>query len=163
MNRLLCLIGLGLLLGACAPKSGGAKPGAKAHFSVGRPGEGWRTMDPLGADEAWYHPQLSGTIYADANCGARYEDGELGALLTHLTFGVARGEALREEPMRLDGRDALVRTYRGSLDGVSVQVGAMVTKKNDCLYDVLYIAPPARFEEGWRSFVSVIEGFRAGG
>ena len=70
--------------------------------------------------------------------------------------------AWRSEALRLDGRDALVQRWDGALDGVGVKVGAMVTKKNDCLYDVLYVAPPARFDEGWGDFVAAVQGFRVG-
>ncbi|MBL8619346.1 MAG: hypothetical protein JNM72_27275 [Deltaproteobacteria bacterium] len=156
---LLCLLLLGLV--ACAGKRDRA-PGRDARFTLGALGDGWRPMDPLGADRSWYHPGLSATIYADASCADRYEDGELEALLKHLTFGIAKGAPLSSEALQLDGRDALVQRWDGALDGVGVKVGAMVTKKNDCLYDVLYVAPPARFDEGWGDFVAAVQGFRVG-
>lgn len=137
-------------------------PRGAERYRLGAPGAGWQPMDPLSADDAWYHADRSATIYADASCGARYEDGELDALLKHLTFGIAKGEPLRDEALTLDSRAALVRSFDGQLDGVSVRVGAMVTKKNDCLYDVLYIAPPPRFDEGWTDFVQVVQGFAVG-
>lgn len=151
-----------ILVGAACAKRGDKGPRGEQRYALGQPGGGWQPMDPLSADQAWYHPARSATIYADASCGARYEDGELDALLKHLTFGVARGEPLRDEPLTLDGRAALVRSFEGRLDGVAVRVGAMVTKKHDCLYDVLYIAPPARFDEGWADFVQVVQGFSVG-
>ena len=155
------LIGAIFVTPACKKKASSSPRGGQ-RFSLGPLGAGWQSMDPLGADKAWYHAGRSATIYAEASCGARYEDGQLDALLTHLTFGIARGAPLRDEPLMLDGRSALVRSFNGQLDGVAVQVGSMVTKKNDCLYDVLYIAPPARFDEGWSDFVGAIQGFTVG-
>ena len=76
---------------------------------------------------------------------------------------MAQNEPIREDSMTLDGRDALLRVYNGQLDGVQIRVGAVVTKKDMCLYDGLYIAPPAKFEEGWGSFVEVVSGFRTRG
>lgn len=131
----------------------------EGRFDLGEPGTGWRKVSAGGADQAWSHAGMSATIYADSNCGERYDDSELAALAQHLTFGVARGEPLRTEPLQLDGRDALVVVVRGQLDGVGVQVGAMVTKKNACLYDVLYLAPPSRFDQGWPDFMRVVQGF----
>jgi len=39
----------------------------------------------------------------------------------------------------------------------------VVTKKNMCLYDGLYIAPPTLFEDGWGQFVEMVSGFRTRG
>lgn len=153
-------LALALALG-CAGKRAGKKAGGA--FSLGNPGEGWVRVVAGGADYAWFHEPSSSTIYADANCAARYQDGRLPDLLTHLTFGVARGAPLMEEPRTLDGRDALIRKSKGSLDGVAVSVGAMVTKKHDCLYDVVYIAPPSLFDDGWSTFETVLAGFKVGG
>ena len=150
-----------LALSACA-RAPDRAPQRDARFSLTAPGGAWRPMDPLGADRSWYNPGLSATIYADANCADRYEDGELDALLKHLTFGVAKGAPVRSETMTLDGRSALVQRWNGALDGVAVQVGAMVTKQHDCLYDVLYIAPPQRFEDGWPDFLATVNSFRVG-
>lgn len=145
------------VLMACGPKRKGATK--QARYTVGSPGEDWRAQAPGSADHSWYHPKSAAVIYTSANCGARYEDGRLEDLSTHLTFGIARGEPLREEQTRLDNRDALIRVHEGSLDGIAVRVGTAVTKKHDCLYDMIYIAPPTAFDDRWGAFVQVIEGF----
>ena len=157
------LVFLALLVTACGPKQ--SKEARKSHlqYVVPAPSGDWVRVKPGGADKAWFQSDLSATIYFDSNCKERFEDGTLSDLLTHLTFGMAQDEPLREESMTLDGRDALLRVYEGRLDGVQVRVGAVVTKKNMCLYDGLYIAPPSRFEDGWGSFVEVLSGFRTRG
>lgn len=131
----------------------------EGRYALGTPGSDWERMKPGDADRAWFARGLSASIYADSNCASRYEDGKLDDLLTHLTFGVAEGEPTHEEELVLDGRIALVRTWSGSLDGLQVRVGAMVTKKHQCIYDVLYVAPPATFDTGWDAFLSVVHGF----
>ena len=157
----LVLAGLALL-GGCAPKAGGqGNPNTEGRYRLGDPGRGWERVEPGSADRAWHHAGISGALYADSNCGRRFEDGKLEALTTHLTFGVARGTPERSEPRTLDGRSALVQVISGEVDGVGVKVGSMVTKKNACLYDVLYVAPPATFEQGWPAFLALIEGFEA--
>ncbi len=150
------------LLGACAPKAGGqGNPSTEGRYRLGDPGRGWERVDAGGADRAWHHAGISGALYADSNCGRRFEDGKLEDLTTHLTFGVARGEPEHSESRTLDGRAALVQITAGEIDGVGVKVGSMVTKKNACLYDVLYVAPPTTFEQGWPAFVALLEGFKA--
>lgn len=151
-----------LMAGACAPKAGGqGNPNTEGRYRLGDPGRGWDRVDAGSADRAWHHTGISGALYADSNCGRRFEDGALEDLTTHLTFGVARGEPERSEPLTLDGRAALVRVISGEIDGVGVKLGSMVTKKNACLYDVLYVAPPATFAQGWPAFLALVNGFEA--
>jgi hypothetical protein len=149
-----------LLLLACAHRRGDQQEG---KYRLGDPGEGWSRVDGGGADQAWYNDRLSASIYADSNCAERFEDSPLEALSDHVTFGVARGAPLKEERLRLDEREALLRVWKGQLDGVAVQVGAVVAKKNECTYDLLYIAAPARFEGGWSDFMKVVKGFQTSG
>ena len=80
--------------------------------------------------------------------------------MAHLTAGVAVGAPLREESLTLDNRAALMRVYSGNLDGVPLRVGAVVLKKNNCTYDMLYLSPSSTFEAGWADFVGVLSGFQ---
>ena len=104
-------------------------------------------------------PGLTATIYADSNCGKRYEDGPPSDLAKHLVAGIAVGAALHQETHTLDGREAVTRVVDGRLDGVRVKVGATVVKKHDCVYDFLYIAPPRHFDTGWGDFESLVQSF----
>jgi len=159
------LLLLAALMGCGAKKAPTESTPARVRKSEGRytvhqPGDGWARVSSGGADKAWFHKQSSAAIYFDSNCQDRFEDGKLSALLTHLTFGIARGEPIREQAMQIDGRAALARVQAGMLDGVKVKLGAVVTKKNGCLYDALLIAPPSTFESQWSTFVEVVSGFK---
>jgi hypothetical protein len=156
-------VGVALVaLGGCAKDGRSTAPRGTHRYATGAPGKGWRAQDPGGADHAWFHPGLSASIYADANCAERFEDGPLDDLLTHLSFGVAQGEPERDEALRLDDRAAHLKVGSGALDGVAVKVGAAVTKKDGCVYDFVIIGPPATFEEAWGGMVRVLEGFHTG-
>ncbi len=157
---LLLLAALGLPAAGCAGRKSARLEGA---YELGEPGPGWSRVAPGGADRAWWNASLSATIYGDSNCLERYEDSELTALLTHLTFGIAQGEPLRQEPLTLSEREGLLGVWDGALDGVAVRVGAATTKKDACTYDLLYIAPPVTFDKGWSDFESVLAGFRTRG
>ena len=146
-----------LLLAGCAGHSGRSLEG---RYSVGDPGPGWQQVRPGGADKAWYNADLSAAIYADSNCGARYDDAPLDRLIDSLSLGVV-GQTLREERRTLDGREALLRVFDGQLDGVAVRVGALALKKDRCVYDVIYIAPPTQFDAGDSAFQAVISAFSA--
>ena len=129
-------------------------------YSISAPDGDWVRQKPGSANYAWTSKSLSATIYSDANCGARYEDGELGALIDHLVFGIAVDVPILEETLTISNRDALLRTYDGKIDGVQVKIGAMVAKKHDCLYDVLYIAPRDQFSNGWNQYRATASGIQ---
>ena len=157
MTRLILAV---LIATGCGPKQSKEARQSKTTYTVPAPAGAWVKVKPGGADKAWFHREWSATIYFDSNCKERFEDGTLPDLLTHLTFGLTQNDPLREESMTLDSRDALLRVYDGQIDGVGVRVGAVVTKKDMCLYDGIYIAPPDSFEDGCGSFVEVVTGFR---
>ena len=152
-----------LALAGCGPKAHTEAKRSEGRYTVPTPVGDWARVRPGGADKAWFNDQLGATIYFDSNCKDRFDDGRLADLITHLTFGLAQGEPVREEQLTLDGRAALLRVYDGQLDGVSIRVGAMVTKKDLCLYDDLYIAAPGVFDDAWGSFVEVLNGFQTKG
>lgn len=145
---------------ACQSKAHKKPKGNEGQFVIATPDGSWKKVAPGGADKAWFHPDIGASIYFDSNCKERFEDGRLEDLITHLTFGLVQGAPLREEMLTLDGREALLRVYDGKMDGVPVRVGAVVTKKNECLYDGVYIASPSAFDAQWNAFVEVISGFK---
>ena len=152
-----------LLIAACGPKEKSLTAGSRSgegQYRTGTPGEGWARVAPGGADRAWFHRDTGASIYFDSNCKARFEDKPLSDLMKHLTFGMAQGSPLKEEELTLGGRSALLRVYAGEVDGVIVQLGAVVIKKNTCIYDALFISSPTGFDAGMPSFRSVLDGFR---
>ena len=156
--RLLALV----ILTACGGRerrltSGGT--GVEGQYDVGKPGQGWSRVAPGGADRAWFHGDLGASIYFDSNCKARFEDKPLEDLLSHLTFGMVTAEPLRSEPVQIDGRAALLEVLQGAIDGVNVQVAVVVIKKDQCVYDGLYIASPRGFDAGFDAFKRVLHGF----
>lgn len=155
------LLGALSLLAAvgCAARRGGSD--SEGRFQVGAAGEGWERVDPGGADKAWYSTALTATIYADSNCDHRHDDSSLSDAMRHLTAGLRISAPLREEELLLSNRAALMRVYDVTLDGVPLRMGAVVLNKNACTYDMVYLAPTGRFEDGWSDFVAVVSGFEA--
>ncbi len=158
------LLMLTLLMGCGSkhtPLAKGDPTAREGQYRTGTPGKGWSRVAPGGADRAWFNSKTGATIYFDSNCKARFEDKPLSDLITHLTFGMANGDPLREESLTVGGRSALLRVYSGELDGVAVQVGAVVIKKNSCIYDALYITSPSAFDSNMSSFRRVLKGFKS--
>lgn len=151
-------LALVLALGGCAGRHASRLEG---RYDLGDPGSGWERVRPGGADQAWRNADSGATIYADSNCAERFDDDPLEGLLDRLVLGVAQGPPTREASGTLDGRASLMRVWDGSIDGVAVGVAAAVFKKDFCVYDVVYIAPPSSFEAGFTAFESVTAGFRS--
>ena len=146
------------LLG-CLFRHGQLTPREEGQFRVGDLGGGWEWVQPGGADQAWYNPSILGSIYADSNCKHRHDDSTLVDSMRHLTAGLSPEAPQREEVFRLDGREALMQVMDVSLDGVDVRMGAVVLNKDHCTYDLVYLAPVNRFEDGWSDFVAMVSGF----
>ena len=109
-------------------------------------------------DISYYHPELRATIYSDTSCGSRYDDAPLMVLLNHLLFGFTEVEMLTEEESTLSGRAALMRVARAQLDGVPVQLAAMVTKNGPCVFDLVYLSPPQSFPAGLNDYNNFYKG-----
>lgn len=146
---------------ACASKSEREARKAEGSYELGEL-PGWeRIKDPGGADYAWTKTELGASIFADSNCGPRYEDAKLEDLVEKQLAGLQDGDALASEQLTLSERDALRTRHLGRLDGIPVELGTTVLKKHFCTYDVVLIAPrgPA-FEQAWADYVSATDGFR---
>jgi len=132
----------------------------EGRYDVTNPGSGWKSVSPGGADNAWLNDNLGASIYTDSNCGVRYEDSELSQLAERLMLGLEDAEEVSVQEFMLDGRSALTRRVRGAIDGVSVELAATVLKKDDCIYDLVIIAPPSNFDAAWAGFTAARDGFR---
>ncbi len=152
MRQLALLLLPALLAGACSATAKSRR--LEGNYELADPGQGWRAVKPGGADRAWSHDDFGAAIYADSNCGARYEDSDLRALAEHLTWGLTGEEEVSTSEGRLDGRDAFTRRVRGTLDGVGVELAATVVKKDECVYDFVLIAPPSRFDAVWGDYLA---------
>jgi hypothetical protein len=58
-----------------------------------------------------------------------------------------------------DGREAMHTMMDAKLDGVPMSYDVWVLKKDGCVYDMLYLAPPNSFERGLSAFNQLVGGF----
>lgn len=153
-----------LLLGGCTPAKVRLARKLEGRYSTGQPDPTtWLWVDPGGADKAWFNGHLRASIYTDSNCGPRFLDGQPELLLRHLMHGLDQPVELRNEPVPVGGRTGRLSVQQGLLDGLMVQIGAIVFNRGSCTYDLVYIAPPERFDDGWPDFEGVVAGFQATG
>ncbi len=62
-------------------------------------------------------------------------------------------------PIPFDGREALHGRLTAKLDGVPMGYDLFVLRKDGCIYDFVYVAPPARVAEGVPGFEHFVQGF----
>ena len=150
-----------LLLGGCASKSEREARKAEGSYELGEL-PGWeRVKNAGGADYAWTKTSIGAAIFADSNCGPRYEDSKLEDLVDKQLAGLREGEAIQSEHLTISDREALRTRHLGRLDGVPVELGTTVLKKHFCTYDVVLIAPRGKhFESAWGDYVNAVDGFR---
>jgi hypothetical protein len=68
-----------------------------------------------------------------------------------------------QDVIPFDAREAQHTVMRAKLDGVDMQYDIYVLKKDGCVYDLVYVAPPAAFADGAARFEQFALGFHTVG
>ncbi len=140
---------------------GRAYRGASVSFDVPAVPPDWRRVAVAAADLAFRDDAREGSILIDGRCGRRDEDVPLTSLTQQLILGTTERDFVTEETIPFDAREALHTILRAKLDGVLMQYDVYVFKQDGCVYDFVYVAPPARFAEGAPSFERFATGIHA--
>jgi hypothetical protein len=166
MVRGLALLFVVLPLGAVAACGhgdsfeGGILHKGELAIHVGPVPAQWQRVRIAGADLAYRDEAREGSTMFDVRCG-RGSDAPLTVLTEHLIMGTTARDFVSQETLPLDDREALHTLMRAKLDGVPMQYDIYVLKKDGCVYDLVYVAPPARFTAGSADFERFALGLRA--
>ncbi len=118
----------------------------------------WDRIEIPGNDVAWHDRESDGVIHVDHSCAAD-QDVPLPSLVQHLLMGFTDREFTTEETVPFDGREARHVVGHARLDGVPTHFELYVMKKDGCVYDLGYVAAPARFGLGQPAFGAFVQGF----
>lgn len=88
------------------------------------------------------------------------QDDELRALAHQLTFGISDVSRRSERKLTVQGSPALQTQLQGKLRGNPIAIRTIVFKRGDCVYDLLYMAPPKHFAENERDFDHFVASLR---
>jgi hypothetical protein len=69
----------------------------------------------------------------------------LRVLARRLFFGLKEREVVEQEPISLDGAEALRTVVRADQDGTPVIVESVVVRRGACVYNMVLAAPPADY------------------
>jgi hypothetical protein len=122
---------------------------------------GWSRIQLEGADLAYRDPAAAGSAMVDFRCKEADIDAPLTVLTQQLIMGTTERDVVSEETIPFDGREALHTVMRAKLDGVPLQYDIFVMKKDECVYDLVYLAPPDRYEQGAAAFERFARGLHA--
>jgi hypothetical protein len=162
----LVLLGLVWFVGACGHTStldDGVLRKGDVTVRFGPVGAGWSRIAVPGADLSYRDDASEGSVMFDVRCHDRDGDAPLAALTAHLIMGTTERDVQREDTLPFDGREALHTLMTAKLDGVPMQYDLYVMKKDGCVYDLVYVAPPGRFAAGSPSFERFATGLHAAG
>lgn len=129
-------------------------------FRVGRVPAGWAPINVPNASLAYRDDAHEASALVNGRCGAKDGDTPLLALNNHLVMGTTEREIVTQETIPFDAREALHTRMNAKLDGVPRSFDIYVLKKDGCVYDFVYVAPPALLLEGVDAFEAFVREFR---
>ncbi|MEE2749936.1 MAG: hypothetical protein VX519_00785 [Myxococcota bacterium] len=156
-----CWVLVLVLCTGCLGRAARLSARMEGRYELTLPTKDWVGVDPGGADKAWRNEGLGATLYADSNCGKRYEDIPLPRLLQHQLAGIPIEKRVYEDVANIDGRESFTVRIEGRLDGVRVGMSLTVIKKGDCVYDFVAVGPPNQFDDIFRDYEAAVSTFRA--
>ncbi|MCP3136742.1 hypothetical protein [Pyxidicoccus xibeiensis] len=130
------------------------------RYRVGQLPEHWRRVWLEGNDLAFSEEGTGRALSVNATCEG-HDDPPLPVLTRHLLAGFTERQEVSQQVVPLAGREALRSRFLAKLDGVPVQLELVVLKKDNCVFDFSYVAPPALAEARLADFEGLLAGFEA--
>lgn len=131
----------------------------KVCYRVGELGPGWRLVHQEGAAVGFYNDAVGAVIEANATCRDDAEAAPLGALTRQLFIGYTDRHIESQKTVPFAEREALHTRATAKLDGVPMALDVWVLKRNGCIFDLSYAAPPALAPRGEDDFRRFVDGF----
>lgn len=128
-------------------------------YRIGALDERWRLVHQEGASVGYYSDAVGGVIEANATCRDDADAAPLPALTRQLLIGYTERHVEEQKTVPLDEREALRTRVSAKLDGVPMTLELYVMKRNGCIFDLSYAAPPDAFPRGADDFQRFVGGF----
>jgi hypothetical protein len=141
---------------------GGVYRSAKG-YTVTVPGPAWKAVTNGRADLELLQNEAGAGMVINASCDTGTSRRSLDVLRRHLLFGLRERVIEQEDTEPLDGREASHAVIEGRLGeaGDRMRVELYVMKDTRCVFDLLYTAPPDRFEQLRPDFRKLVDSFSA--
>jgi hypothetical protein len=127
-------------------------------YSIGELPSHWSRVHVKDGDLAFSEQGTGRALSINSTCEG-HDDPPLPVLTRHLLMGFTERQEQAQRVIVLDGREALRSRYLAKLDGVPVELELVVLKKNGCVFDFTYVAPPGEVEPRLADFDTLLAGF----
>ncbi len=131
------------------------------QYHIGKPGDNWRRLYLKGADLAWINDRNNSTILVNSQC-KEAKDVPLVALTAHLLIGMTEQNIESQTALPWSQREALETVVTAKIDGVPRKLNIFVLKKDNCVYDIVFAAPPQFFDAEIIAYQAIRDQFDAG-
>jgi hypothetical protein len=131
----------------------------RASFRTGPVASNWQRAEVDGTMLAFHDGDTGGAVNVYGRCGQDGDDVPLAALTNHLLIGFTERDFKSQKVVPMDGREALHTIVTAKLDGVPMSLSIYVLKKDGCVYDLVWVASPERFDAGVERFEAFASGF----
>lgn len=131
--------------------------------------EGASSLDPETTtteipDVAFQSAQTAAVVSINSSCRPSTEtespQSDLRVLANQLTYGITDISHRAERNLTVQSLPALETQLQGRMNGNDISLKAIVLKKNTCIYDLLYMAPPAHFADNEPDFDHFVASLR---
>ncbi len=137
---------------ACVSVSlGNKQPKNYENISFSPPPSPYTELQVQAADKSWQNSNNGNTISFMSNCDQSSEP-TLEILSKMALDGVENLKIVEQKKVNYNGREALSTVLLGRVDGVPIQADLTVLKKNNCVFNVTYIASIHTFMNDLASF-----------
>lgn len=126
----------------------------------------WTVLDRgdelSGADIAYQYKPNGSIISLNSTCRERNarEDLSLDAISRSLLLGITAPDQQAARDLQVSRLPARETTVSGMMNGESMKLRVVVLRKEECLYDLMYVAKAARFDEQEATFSDFVTNFQ---
>lgn len=103
----------------------------------------WREVGNEGSDYALQNNQ-SNTFFIFNSACRKFDPSNLPTLTNSIMAGINNVEIIEKLMTEHQGREAVLLTAKGSMDGITRYFKVLTTQKNNCIYDYALIATDAK-------------------
>jgi len=127
-------------------------------FKIPLLSDGWRQFEAKGVDLA-FRAEPGGQVAALFVSCEGQQVIPLRILARRLFFGIGAKQVMAQEPVSLNGTEAIHTLLEGRLKDADVMVSSYVAKDSDCVYDLVYVAAPTVFQDRLPEFEGFVKGW----
>ena len=130
-----------------------------SDYSLGTlPSEWDENNEGIPADHVFVNEKTNAMIAVHSLCD-RYQESSLKSLMNQLLVPIEQSEIVSQEQRTLNEREALETFAKGKIDGVAVEMRALVVRKNSCIFDFTLTSKDEISQVDQKAFEKFLEGF----